>query len=1095
MKSRYLILLLVCLLLVPSIVAAQNQAVLLDGSSSYGLIPHDPIMNIGTGDFTVEALVKGTSWPIPEPTIFSKGEGSYGTHFFLGIGNTGGIGDGQVRFGAQSWTNPSASVEVHSTFTLSLDEWHHLAGVRQGNTFKIYIDGVFNAEESETIGSMSTNEPVYVGNNRTLTDFFDGCIDEVRFWNVARTDAQIAQHASVQLTGNEQHLIGLWQMNEGAGSSFEDATVYGNDGSFSGNFDWIFANWATDATDWYVLDEQTQALWRNNEPAGTYVAHDESPDNYSLALAEGAEFTGPATYNGAIDFTGPSSVAINNYEIGNGWDAITIDAHFVATVIGDDNTHPLVTRYRWHNAGDPSFLFWVMPTGSLFGQVYLNEPGTDYVWAETAPGRIVPNEPYDVRMTWSNNQTLKLYVNGDLQGESTMIHDGVIRPGDDPLELGAVYYTGYPAEFFTGYIDEVRISDVDRSEVVLVDFLGDEDFEDGNYTENPAWPVVEWPEGVHMASPGHNGSQWCVELHEYQQIGYGLISCPMVVSDDYDIEFWVKPRPQSDHNYFAARISDGPYDENGDWFSIGVDGPQGHLLARWSGIYIGESNIDFPENSWSSVEMNRDPDGSWDVYWNGDFQFTVQDQFGDLVEPWFTLRGQGWYDDGGVYVDDISVNGEVAQPENLVGYWPCDETAGTILHDASGNNLDANLVPSYSFVNGHVNNALLVYNDNGGGGIVADTEILDLTEGVTMDLWIYPEAEVQSFADIIIGKHGDMYDASYRILWGYDNGVPGLFFELTIDGVPVPTRTLDSPSLFEWHHIVATYDGSRAELYVDEELKAFTNVVGTITPSSQPLLIGKHPYQSDRSFNGKLDEIRLYSGQPAAPAAVELTLLPSVIEIPPQGGTLVYAAHLVSNISLHSNNVYYWTNVVLPNGNSYPPNGWLTSQHHVLRPYMDVLIPDLTQNIPGHAPAGEYLFEGHYGFRNGLQVSDSFAFVKTGVAPPGEGIIDWDAGGEFFKPILDERIPSLGDFNLSSAYPNPFNPTTTISVALPETGDLTVTVYNVTGQLVATLANGQTNAGMHSYVFDASDLASGLYFVRATVPGELNAVQKVMLVR
>jgi Secretion system C-terminal sorting domain len=90
-------------------------------------------------------------------------------------------------------------------------------------------------------------------------------------------------------------------------------------------------------------------------------------------------------------------------------------------------------------------------------------------------------------------------------------------------------------------------------------------------------------------------------------------------------------------------------------------------------------------------------------------------------------------------------------------------------------------------------------------------------------------------------------------------------------------------------------------------------------------------------------------------------------------------------------------------------------------------------------------------------------------------------------------VPSK--FTLENAYPNPFNAATTVRVTLPEAADLTVSVYNVAGQLVATIADGNYSAGKHSLTFDASNVASGLYFIRATVPGQLDATQKVMLVR
>ena len=66
---------------------------------------------------------------------------------------------------------------------------------------------------------------------------------------------------------------------------------------------------------------------------------------------------------------------------------------------------------------------------------------------------------------------------------------------------------------------------------------------------------------------------------------------------------------------------------------------------------------------------------------------------------------------------------------------------------------------------------------------------------------------------------------------------------------------------------------------------------------------------------------------------------------------------------------------------------------------------------------------------------------------------------------------------------------------MPESADLTVTVVNTLGQQVAELAHGDFTAGQHTFTFDGSSLASGIYFVHATVPGELNAVQKIVLMK
>jgi len=67
---------------------------------------------------------------------------------------------------------------------------------------------------------------------------------------------------------------------------------------------------------------------------------------------------------------------------------------------------------------------------------------------------------------------------------------------------------------------------------------------------------------------------------------------------------------------------------------------------------------------------------------------------------------------------------------------------------------------------------------------------------------------------------------------------------------------------------------------------------------------------------------------------------------------------------------------------------------------------------------------------------------------------------------------------LYQAYPNPFNPMTTIRFDLPAVAHVTITVYNVLGQRVVTLADEVRQAGTHSVHFNGAGLASGVYFYR-----------------
>jgi hypothetical protein len=86
------------------------------------------------------------------------------------------------------------------------------------------------------------------------------------------------------------------------------------------------------------------------------------------------------------------------------------------------------------------------------------------------------------------------------------------------------------------------------------------------------------------------------------------------------------------------------------------------------------------------------------------------------------------------------------------------------------------------------------------------------------------------------------------------------------------------------------------------------------------------------------------------------------------------------------------------------------------------------------------------------------------------------------------------DFNLGQAYPNPFNPTTHLTLDLPSDGIVSIQVYNVVGQLVETLVDNHMTAGSYDITWNAGTIPSGMYFVRSTMGSEIRT-QKVMLLK
>ena len=107
----------------------------------------------------------------------------------------------------------------------------------------------------------------------------------------------------------------------------------------------------------------------------------------------------------------------------------------------------------------------------------------------------------------------------------------------------------------------------------------------------------------------------------------------------------------------------------------------------------------------------------------------------------------------------------------------------------------------------------------------------------------------------------------------------------------------------------------------------------------------------------------------------------------------------------------------------------------------------------------------------------------------------WNDAGRPIVTAVNDQISSIPKkFELSQNYPNPFNPTTTINFSIPVKGNYSLRVFNIVGQEITTLINGQVNAGNHNLRFDASQLSSGIYFY--TLSGDnVNISRKMILMK
>ena len=130
-------------------------------------------------------------------------------------------------------------------------------------------------------------------------------------------------------------------------------------------------------------------------------------------------------------------------------------------------------------------------------------------------------------------------------------------------------------------------------------------------------------------------------------------------------------------------------------------------------------------------------------------------------------------------------------------------------------------------------------------------------------------------------------------------------------------------------------------------------------------------------------------------------------------------------------------------------------------------------------------------------------FMKTGLKPQFKilrngKLIELEKNVPAWSSNTIHKVQSLSalpeSFSLGAAYPNPFNPTTTLSFAIPVNSEVSLSIYNLQGREVTTLIDANMDAGYHSVVWNANSDASGVYFVKM-LAGNYISTQKLMLVK
>ena len=198
-----------------SVVPGPGMALSFDGTSQFVEVLDDDVLDLAA-DFTLEAWIKPSSL-----TSFQHLISKFGTDPSYVMELNTDMLRGAIH----------ANVVFESAAgRITMDMWHHVAVVRNGDALELYIDGALEGGGSPAHVAPATASSLCFARRCEFSTYYQGLMDEVRIWSVARSESEIGADMTRQLTGAEPGLVGYWRFDEGSGDVAFDATGNGNDG-------------------------------------------------------------------------------------------------------------------------------------------------------------------------------------------------------------------------------------------------------------------------------------------------------------------------------------------------------------------------------------------------------------------------------------------------------------------------------------------------------------------------------------------------------------------------------------------------------------------------------------------------------------------------------------------------------------------------------------------------------------------------------------------------------------------------------------------------------------------------------------------------
>jgi surface protein len=757
--------------------------------------------NWGTDPFTLEARIKTTK---TNQFIFSKRPVCNATPPFwnIKISNDGYLNNEFISPGASS-TNIT-----YESGNLADGTWHHIAITRDANNnVRYYLDGTLiqiNGQDFYFQNSDITNtDPLYVGPNICSEQFeggalnFEGDIDEIRIWNIARSATDIDTYKDRSIPVTVSGLEAYYDFNNpnatGGGSNAGQTTVTDRTGNHPGTMTGFALSGTT-------------SNWIDNGAC--------DPCTVTASLTN----DGPVCDGELLTFTatpgGETTYLFFQDKNGNG-------------------AYDMANNELLQNNGSNTFASDTLSNGLQIG-VLINDCALAYSDPVTIPDpTLIITDPAAVESPNTVDLTDPAVTAGSDAGTFTYFTDvGLTNAIPDETAVGAgTYYillTDANGCTASGPVTVTVNQPADNTPPTITSILRQVPLDATTDADQVTFRVT-FDEDVQNVSAGD------FELSG-TAAGDGSVGTPATVSAGvYDITIT------------------GLISSNG---TINLDIASGNDIEDLASNALGNS-----PGIGSEEDYTIDNTGPTTVITSAESGTTMISPF--QVTITFSEAVSGFV------VGDISVSngaaGNLQTSDNTIftvditpsmdGLVTVD-VAGAVATDAIGNDNQAASQFSITYQSGGGNNTGAALNfavtSPESWLQVEDDPLLNFNQEISIEFWCNPTSR-SSYSQIVL--KADPFNWSQG--WGIYIDFSGqLIFHPTGWGNRI--NTAQNIPLNQWTHVSATYDGTRAKIYINGTLAYDQPHTGTITPTDDPMGIGVDPGYRSIRFTGTLDEVRVW---------------------------------------------------------------------------------------------------------------------------------------------------------------------------------------------------------------------------------------------